>query len=68
MAENTEDFAVEILGEGVETELKLTLADLKAMPEEAQINEEYIYNSKAGEKSVVVKGVSLAYVLKEKQV
>ena len=36
MAENTEDFAVEILGEGVETELKLTLADLKAMPEEAR--------------------------------
>ncbi|MCF6465515.1 S-layer homology domain-containing protein [Clostridium sp. Cult2] len=66
LAENAEGFAVEIVGEGVETELKLSLADLKAMPEEAQINEEYIYNSKGGEKSALVKGVSLAYVLKEK--
>jgi hypothetical protein len=35
------------------------------MPAEAQIEEEYIYNSKGGQKSVMVKGVSLAYVLQE---
>lgn len=66
LAEEAEAFAVEITGAGVETELKLTLDDLKSMPEEAQIHEEYIYNSKSGEKSVQVKGVSLAYLLKEK--
>ena len=59
------DYAVEITG-GVKTELKLTLEELKTMPAEAQIDEEYIYNSKTGEKSVQVKGVSLAYVLSEK--
>lgn len=64
-AEEVDAFAVEIVGEGIES-LKLSLEDLKSMPEEAQIDEEYIYNSKRGEKSVVVKGVSLAYVLKEK--
>ena len=56
---------VVINGAGVEKELSLTLDELKAMPEEAQIDEEYIYNSKTGEKTVTVKGVSLAYVLKE---
>jgi len=56
---------VTITGEGVETELSLTLDELKAMPAEAQIEEEYIYNSKGGQKSVMVKGVSLAYVLQE---
>lgn len=56
---------VVINGEGVEKELSLTLDELKAMPEEAQIDEEYIYSSKTGEKTVTVKGVSLAYVLKE---
>jgi hypothetical protein len=66
LAENAENLVVEIAGEGVKTELKLTLADLKAMPKEAQINDEYIYNSKSGQKTVSVKGVSLAYVLKEK--
>ncbi|NMB28361.1 MAG: hypothetical protein GX987_09980 [Tissierellia bacterium] len=65
-AENVEVFAVEVLGPGVEKALKLTLNDLKSMPEEAQINEEYIYNSKSGEKSAKVKGISLAYLLKEK--
>lgn len=65
-AEGSESFAVEISGPGVETEITLTLEDLKSMPEEAQIDEEYIYNSKSGEKSVMVKGVSLSYVLKEK--
>lgn len=60
-----EDHAVMIMGEGVTTELHLTIADMKAMPAEAQIDEPYIYNSKAGEKSVYVKGVSLAYVLTE---
>jgi hypothetical protein len=56
---------VTITGEGVETELSLTLDELKAMPAEAQIEEEYIYNSKGGQKSVMVKGVSLSYVLQE---
>lgn len=61
-----ESFAVEIGGTLLTTELKLTLDDLKAMPEEGQIAQEYIYNSKSGQKSVQVKGVSLAYLLKEK--
>lgn len=65
-ADNTDVFAVEILGSGVENELKLTLEDLKSMPDEAHIHEEYIYNSKSGQKSVEVKGVSLTYLLKEK--
>lgn len=60
-----ENFAVEIGGTLAAAELKLNLADLKGMPEEAQIAQEYIYNSKSGEKSVQVKGVSLAYLLKE---
>lgn len=64
-AETTTDFVVEITGKGV-TEVKLTLEDLRNMPEESQIDEEYIYNSKSGEKTVAVKGVSLAYVLREK--
>jgi hypothetical protein len=63
-AEDSEP-VVTITGEGVETELSLTLDELKAMPAEAQIEEEYIYNSKGGQKSVMVKGVSLAYVLQE---
>lgn len=61
-----ENYALEIEGTLVTTELKLTLEDLKGMPEDAQIDQEYIYNSKAGEKTAQVKGVSLAYVLKEK--
>lgn len=61
-----ESFAVEIGGTLVAAELKLTIADLKAIPEEAQIAQEYTYNSKGGEKKVQVKGVSLAYLLKEK--
>ncbi|MBV1757100.1 MAG: S-layer homology domain-containing protein [Dethiosulfatibacter sp.] len=60
-----ENHAVMITGEGVTSELHLTIEDMKAMPAEAQIDEAYIYNSKAGEKSVHVKGVSLAYVLTE---
>ena len=60
-----EDYAIEIGGTLVATELKLTLEDLKSMPEEAQIAQEYVYNSKGGEKTVQVKGVSLAYLLKE---
>jgi hypothetical protein len=63
-AEDSEP-VVTITGEGVETELSLTLDELKAMPAEAQIEEEYIYNSKGGQKSVMVKGVSLSYVLQE---
>lgn len=49
-----------------DTVLALTLDELKAMPEEAQIDEEYVYNSKSGEKTVKVKGISLEYILKEK--
>ena len=60
----TDSYAVEISGVGSTAEL-ITLDDLKAMPAEAQINQEYIYNSKAGEKTAQVKGVSLAYLLKE---
>lgn len=62
-AEETEDYAVKIVAGDVE--LKFSLEDLKNMPAEAQINEDYIYYSKSGEKSVHVKGVSLSYVLKE---
>jgi len=61
-AEDSEP-VVTITGEGVETELSLTLDELKAMPAEAQIDEEYIYNTKVEEKSVMVKGISLAYIL-----
>lgn len=61
-----ESFVVEIGGTLVITELKLSINDLKQMPEEAQIEQEYLYNSKSGEKTVQIKGVSLAYLLKEK--
>ncbi|NLC03139.1 MAG: hypothetical protein GX787_02530 [Tissierellia bacterium] len=64
-AETVKEQVVVITGVGV-TELKLTLEDLKAMPAEAQIEDDYIYNSKTGEKTVAVKGVSLAYLLVEK--
>lgn len=60
-----DSYVVSISGTGVASELNLTIADLKAMPAEAQIDQEYIYNSKTGEKTAQVKGVSLAYVLKE---
>lgn len=56
---------VVIKGAGIEKELSFTLEELKSMPADAQIDEEYIYNSKAGEKTVAVKGVSIAYVLEE---
>ena len=62
-AEEAETYAVEIVA-GDKT-LKLSLEDLRNMPKEAQIDEEYIYYSKSGEKSAHVKGVSLAYVLRE---
>ncbi|NLX62517.1 MAG: hypothetical protein GXZ06_08500 [Tissierellia bacterium] len=62
-AEAEEAYAVKIVAGNVE--LKLSIEDLKNMPEEAQIDEDYIYYSKSGEKSVHVKGVSLAYVLRE---
>lgn len=57
--------ALEIAGTGVETEIKLSVEDLKAMPSDAQVDEEFLYNSKTGEKTAKVKGVRLAYVLKE---
>lgn len=62
----TGDSVLSIGGVGVKTELKLSIDDLKAMPVEAQINKEYSYNSKTGEKTANVKGVSLAYLLSEK--
>lgn len=65
-AEKVDNPVLKIGGLGVGTELELTLKDLKSMPAEAQIEEEYIYNSKSGEKKAQVKGVSLSYVLKEK--
>lgn len=65
-ATETKSYTVVIGGEFVKTELNLTLKDLKEMPEEAQISQEYIYNSKSGEKTAQVKGVSLAYLLKDK--
>lgn len=61
-AENA-DFAVQINSGG--NVLELTLEELKALPEEAHIDEVYVYNSKSGEKSVQVKGISLAYILEE---
>jgi hypothetical protein len=51
---------------GQDSKLELSLEDLKAMPAEAQIDEDYTYNTKTGEKTVHVKGVSLAYLLREK--
>jgi len=62
----TESHALEITVSGASTALMLTLEELKAMPAEAQIDQQYVYNSKTGEKTAQVKGVSLAYVLKEK--
>mgnify|MGYP001128071934 CR=1 FL=1 len=59
------DYAVMVTGTGVETEVQLTIADLMDLPAEAQINDAYLYNSRGGEKTVQVKGVSLAYVLTE---
>lgn len=64
-AMDKQDYAVEIGGSGVAEVLQLSIDDLKAMPAEAQINEAYVYNSRAGEKTAAVKGVSLAYVLTE---
>jgi len=60
------DYTLEVAVNGVEETLKFSLDDLKAMPAEALIDEEYIYNSKTGEKTADVKGVSLKYLLKEK--
>ncbi|MDI9476611.1 MAG: S-layer homology domain-containing protein [Bacillota bacterium] len=57
-------YAVEVYAG--EENLKLSLGDLKGLPAEYQIDDEYIYNSKGGVKSAKVKGVSLAHLLKEK--
>ncbi len=62
----TESYAIEIGGAGITEPLMLSVDDLKAMPKEAQIDEDYVYNSKSGEKTVHVKGVSLAYIFKDK--
>ena len=58
------DYAVEVIVSG-QNAIQLTIADLKGMPAEAQIDDAYLYNSRGGEKTVQVKGVSLAYVLTE---
>lgn len=63
---DTGSYALSIGGAGLGTELNLTIDDLKAIPAEGQIEDEYIYNSKTGEKTAMVKGVSLAYLLSEK--
>ncbi|WP_313162977.1 S-layer homology domain-containing protein [Sedimentibacter sp.] len=60
------DYTLEIAVNEVEETLKFSFDDLKAMPAEALIDEEYIYNSKTGEKTADVKGVSLKYLLTEK--
>ncbi len=60
------NYALSIVGVGVGTELNLTIDDLKAVPAEGQIEDDYIYNSKTGEKTAKVKGVSLSYLLSEK--
>lgn len=60
------DYTLEIAVNEAEETLKFSFDDLKAMPAEALIDEEYIYNSKTGEKTADVKGVSLKYLLKEK--
>lgn len=59
-----DEYVFEVAITGVEKTLKFTVDDIKAMPAEAQIDEEYIYNSKSGEKTANVKGVSLKYILK----
>lgn len=66
LAEDAGVYVLNISGEGIKSELKLTIEDLKAMPEQAQIDEAYIYNSKKGQQSVELKGVSLAYLFKDK--
>jgi DMSO/TMAO reductase YedYZ molybdopterin-dependent catalytic subunit len=63
-AEDSEPI-VNISGEGIASEVSFTLDQLKAMPEAAQVEETYVYNSKSGEKSVLVKGVRLAYILED---
>jgi len=63
-AEDSEP-VVRISGEGLVSEVSFTLDELKAMPEEGQVEENYVYNSKSGEKSVMVKGVRLAYILED---
>lgn len=63
---SADNFVVQITGSGAINELKLSVEELKAMPAEAQIAEQYIYNSKSGEKTAQVKGVSLEYLLKDK--
>lgn len=56
---------ITISGDGIESPLSLTMEALLAVPAEGQIEDEYIYNSSTGQKSVSVKGVSLKYVLVE---
>jgi len=56
---------VTISGDGIESPLSLTMEALLTVPAEGQIEDEYIYNSRTGEKSVMVKGVSLKFVLVE---
>lgn len=56
---------VTISGDGIESPVSFTMEDILAVPEEGQIEDEYIYNSRTGQKSASVKGVSLKYVLVE---
>ena len=63
-AEN-ESGTITIGGAGSGKEVSFSVADLKAIPQEAQIHEDYTYNTKSGEKTAKVTGVSLAYILKE---
>jgi DMSO/TMAO reductase YedYZ molybdopterin-dependent catalytic subunit len=52
-----------VRGDGVAAEKTFNLAQLKAVPAEFQINEDYVYNTKTGAKTASIKGVSLWYVL-----
>jgi len=62
----TGSYVLSIGGAGVVTELNLSIEDLIAMPVEGQIEADYLYNSKTGEKTAKVKGVSLSYALSKK--
>ncbi|AOY76623.1 S-layer homology domain-containing protein [Clostridium formicaceticum] len=58
-----EETVLSIKGNAISATKNLTISQLKAMPAQYQIDEDYQYNSKGGLKTVAVKGVDLWYVL-----
>ncbi len=54
-----------VCGDGAAAEKTFTMAQLKAVPEQYKIDEDYEYNTKGGPAVVSVKGVSLWYVLND---